>query len=353
MRFRPSALAFVPLTLVLLARSLHAWGDEGHQTVNKLALAALPADFPAFVREPANAQRVVFLANVPDRWRNADPYLKQSGGAWEDHFIDLEQLPMAGLDPKTVPSTRFDFALMFAAGRIAHSQNFLPFDPATNLDHTKEWAGFAPWGIAECYHRLRAAFGYLKAFEELGGTPDEIANAKADVVYWMGIVGHYIGDCAQPLHTTNNHNGWVGPNPDGYTTWPGFHAWIDSGFITKAGVKAADLAPRMKPVEAIPLGTREDGRDPFFVVAMDYIMKTHEKVEPLYKLEKASLLGHGEQPITKEAIEFFDERLMAGGDMLARVWVTAWKNAPLDTYLRTALGKRMEPAPTEAKKKKS
>ena len=39
----------------------------------------------------------------------------------------------------------------------------------------------------------------------------------------MGVMGHYVGDCAQPLHTTKHHNGWVGENPHGYTTWPGLH----------------------------------------------------------------------------------------------------------------------------------
>jgi hypothetical protein len=350
MRFRLLALALAPLCVAAIAPALHAWGDEGHQTVNRLALAALPADFPAFVREPANTQRVVFLANVPDRWRNADPFLKQSGGAWVDHFLDIEQFPMAGLDPKTVPSTRLDFALMFAAGRIAHAERFPPLDPAKNLDHTKEWPGFAPWGIAECYHRLRAAFGYLKAYEELKGTPEEIANSRADIVYWMGVMGHYVGDCAQPLHTTNSHDGWVGPNPKGYSTALGIHPWIDSGFIAKAGVKAADLIPRMKPVEAIALGPRDDGRDPFFVVAMDYIIAQNKKVEPLYELDKAKLLGQGDLPITAEARDFIEGQLIVGGDMLARVWVTAWKNAPLDTFLRTSLGKRLESAAAAPKK---
>jgi hypothetical protein len=349
MRTRLIAFAFAAFCATSITPALRAWGEEGHKMVNQLALASLPADFPAFVRAPENATRVIYLANIPDRWRNADPFLKQVGGAWVDHFLDLEQLPEAGLDPKKVPSLRLDFALVFAAGRIAHAKNFPAIDPATNADHTKEWPGFAPWAIAEWYHKLRSAFGYLKAFEEMGGTPEEIANAKADALYAMGVMGHYIGDCAQPLHTTNSHNGWVGPNPNGYTTWPGFHSWIDSGFINKAGVKPAELLPRVKTAEPFALGPREDGRDPFFVVAMDYIIAQHVQVEPLYKLEKAALLGHGEQPITNEARAFFADRLLTGADMLARVWVTAWKNASPDTYLRTALTRRNAP-PAQPKK---
>ncbi len=338
--FRAASLA-----VVLATPALRAWDAEGHRIVNQLALAALPADFPAFVRAPEAADRIAFLANVPDRWRNVDPALRQVGGSWTDHYCDLEYLTDAGLDPRTVPSLRLDFVLVFAAGRIAHSGKFPAIDPAKNTDHTREWPGFAPWAIAEYYHKLRSAFAYLKAYQEVGGTPEEIANSKADAIYIMGVMGHYVGDGAQPLHTTAHFNGWVGANPNGYSTWPGFHSWIDGGFTVKARVKTADLLPRIPTAEPIALATRTDGRDPFFVAAMDYLIAQHALVEPLYRLEKDAKLGHGEQPITAEARALIEGQLLTGGTMLARMWLTAWQTAPVDTYLRTQLGKRQQAAP--------
>ena len=330
-------LALVSLTFAVAG---HAWDHVGHSTVNQLALAALPADFPAFVREPAAAERIVFLANVPDRQRNVDPWLKQVGASWTDHFLDIEQLPEAGLDPRTVSSFRYDFVVAFAAGRAAHPERFRAVDPAKNADHTREWAGFAPWAIAEWCQKIRSAFAYLKAYEEMGGTPAEIANARADAIYAMGILGHYVGDCAQPLHTTDKFNGWTGPNPKGYTIWNGFHSWIDGGLIAKAGITADSLKSRMTPAEALPATTPPDGRDPIFIAAMDYILASHELVEPLYQMEKDSLLGNGDKPITPEGRAFIEGRLTTGGAMLAKLWVTAWKSAPVDTYLRAQLAKR-------------
>ncbi|MES1167839.1 MAG: hypothetical protein ABUL61_01585, partial [Oleiharenicola lentus] len=266
------------LLLAVLPLAAHAWDYEGHRMVNQLALASLPADFPAFVRDPAAAERIAFLAGEPDRWRNVDPWLKQSGSSWTDHFLDIEQLADAGLDAHTVPSLRYDFALAFAAGRAAHADKFAPIDPAKNIDHTREWPGFAPWAITEWTQKLRSGFAALKAFEEMGGTPVEIANTQADIVYVMGVLGHYVGDCAEPLHTTRHHNGWVGDNPNGYTTWPGFHTWIDSGFINKAGIKAADLLPRLTAQAPLEFLNRADGRDPIFVVAMDYVIAQNQLV---------------------------------------------------------------------------
>jgi hypothetical protein len=243
---------------------------------------------------------------------------------------------------------RYEFALAFAAGRATHADKFPALDPARNAERTNEWPGFSPWAITECFQKLRSAFSYLKAFEEVGGTPEEITNAKADVIYAMGVIGHYIGDAAQPLHTTKHHNGWVGPNPNGYTTWPRFHSWIDGGFVAKAKIAAEGLMPRVAPAKTFVTGPRGDGRDPFFVVTMDYILAQHDLVEPLYKLEKAGQLGHGEQPITKEGRDFIEGQLLTAGQMLARMWVTAWQSAPVDTYLRTNLAKRQAPATKSA-----
>lgn len=328
------------LLLCVFTLTARAWDYEGHRMVNQLALAALPEDFPAFVREPANASRIAFLAGEPDRWRNVpDGVMKQSGGSWTDHFCDLEYLPAAGLDPARVPSFRYDFILRFAAGRATHPENFPPIDPAKNPDHTAEWPGFAPWAITEHYLRLKSAFSYLKVFEELG-TPEEIAQARANVVHSMGVMGHYVGDVAQPLHTTKHHNGWVGDNPNGYTAWRGFHSWIDGGFIAKAGLRLEDLLPRVAPAGPLPLTPQPDGRDPFFVVAMDYLIEQNKLVEPLYALEKKGVFRAEVAATSDEGKAFIGARLLAGGGMLARIWVTAWRHAAPDTYLRAQLLKR-------------
>ncbi len=336
---------------LLAAVNVRAWDAEGHRIVASLGLTALPADYPAFARDAAAAARIDFLTNVPDRWRNVDPWLKQMGASWTDHFLDIEQLADAGLDPRTISSFRLDFATAFAAGRAAHADKFHPIDPARNLDHTREWPGSAPWAIAEWFNKLRSAFGYLKAYEELGGTPAEIANAKEDVIYAMGILAHYVGDCAQPLHTTIHHNGWTGDNPNGYTTWAGFHSWIDGAIVARTGITAAQLTQRVKPGQVLALNARADGRDPFFVVAVDYIVEQNKLVEPLYQLEKAGKLGNekpdanGKQPFPPKAVApegraFIEERLLTGGNMLATFWASAWKGAPVDTYLRSQLAKR-------------
>ena len=337
------------LSALFGALSANAWDYEGHRTVNQLALAALPADFPAFVRDPVNAERIAFLAGEPDRWRNVgDLPLKHYNGM--DHYCDLEQLADAGLDATTVPSFRYDFVAQFAAGRTAHPDKFPAVDPAKNTDHTREWPGFAPWAITEYYAKLKSAFSYLKAFEETG-TPVEIANAQADVIYLMGVMGHYVGDCAQPLHTTVHHNGWVGPNPQGYTTSTTIHSWIDGGFFAKAGIKSEALVSRVTPAQAIGLVVQADSRDPMFVAVMNYLLAQQKLVEPLYILEKAGKFSREKtEAVTPEGRDFIEARLLTGGGMLGSIWLTAWKQAGPDVYLRAQLLKRQAASAAPAAK---
>lgn len=335
----------VSLALLALAglTPLAAWDYAGHRLVNQMALAALPEDFPAFVREPVAAERIAFLAGEPDRWRNnSDLPIKHANGL--DHYLDVEQLAEAGLTPATVAPMRLAFATQYAAGRVANPAAYAPIDPAKNRDRTREWPGFAPWAIAEHYGKLRSAFAYLKAYEEHGGTAEEIANARANAVYIMGVMGHFVGDCAQPLHTTVHHNGWVGDNPEGYTTKPGIHAWIDEGLIAKAGIDFASLAGRVKPATALELSAASEGQDAFFSAVMSYFMQQHAHVEAVYALEKAGELGMGTTDVSPTARALIEGQLHAGGQMLAAIWVTAWKTAPTDTYLQAQLAKRQADA---------
>ncbi len=323
-----------------ISSSAQAWDYEGHRMVNQIALAALPADFPPFVKTPAAAERIAFLAGEPDRWRNSTdlPFKHCSG---PDHYLDFEQLGFAGFEKKEVPDMRYVFTTKFAAGRASNPTEFPAIDEEKNADHTRELPGFVPWAITENYGKLKSSFTYLKTLQELG-TPEEIANAEANVIYIMGVMGHYVGDSAQPLHITIHHNGWVGYNPNDYTRWSGFHAWIDGGFIAKAGIKSEKLVKMAKPAEPWKLSTEVDPRDPMFVSVLDFIEKQHAFVEPLYALEKTGAFKAENAATSVEGREFIETRLLAGGQALASIWLAAWKNAGPDTYLRGQLIKRRE-----------
>lgn len=328
------------LVAVMLANSASGWDYEGHRIVNSAALAALPADFPAFVRAPEAAERIAFLSGEPDRWRNT-PDLPLKHCASPDHYFDLEQITAAGLALENLPALRYDFMLAFAAGRAAHPTAFLPIDQERDRDHTAQWPGFAPWAITENYARLKSAFSYLKVYQELG-TPAEIANAEANVIYQMGVLGHYVGDCAQPLHLTIHHNGWVGENPENHSRWPGLHAWIDGGFPAKADIRLEGILPQVVPAKPWSMAASPDERDPMFSAVLGFISGQHAFVLPLYQLESKGEFKSTAVATSTVGKKFIENRLLAGSQALASIWLTAWKEAGPDSYLRGQLESRRD-----------
>ncbi len=334
---RPHALLATAALALASAVRLFAWDYEGHRAVNLTALASLPTDFPAFVKAPAARERIAFLSGEPDRWRNVPQDLPLKHASSGDHFIDFEDFAPLDLTPATVSDLRYIFTAQLFAARAAHPERFRPIDPEKNKDRTRELVGYLPWTIAESYARLKSAFSYLKAYEEAGGTPDEIANAQANIVYLMGVMGHYVGDGSQPLHTTKHYNGWVGENPNGFTVDRKFHSWIDGGFLGKTGgLDLAQLEQQVKPAARLSMVVGPTGRDPIFDHSMNYLVAQFAFVEPLYTLEKSGKLKP-EAPESKEGKTFLETQIASAAHMLGSLWLTAWQEAPPDTYLRAQL----------------
>jgi hypothetical protein len=328
-----------------------AWDYEGHHAINELALASLPKDFGGFELTPALKGRIEYLAGEPDRWRNiGDLPLKNFNGP--DHYIDLEDLKLFGLTPETLPMMRYDFAADIAKARAAHPEKFPPIDPDKDADHTRELDGFLPWAITENYEKLKSDFSSLKAFRQYGGTPEEIANAQADCIYVMGVMGHYVGDGAQPLHTTVHFNGWVGDNPKHYTAGPVtgmertfIHAWIDGGYFrATGGIKVDALIGKIQPATRISNADQPNG---MFKAAVNYLVEQNKFVEPLYEMEKNGQLT-GAAGKGMDGRPFLEGQLVKAGQMLGNIWLTAWLEAPEDTYLERQLQQRAS-AGTETK----
>ncbi|MGA2869684.1 MAG: hypothetical protein ABSF34_11060 [Verrucomicrobiota bacterium] len=320
------------LALGAFAFNAGAWDYEGHHAVNELALASLPPDF-GIQLTPELKNRIAFLAGEPDRWRNTpDLPLKHFNGP--DHYFDLEDIQLLGLTPDTLPPLRYDFVADIALARAAHPEKFPKIDPDHDSDHTRELDGFLPWAITENYEKLKSDFSTLKTLRQYGGSPVDIANAEADCVYVMGVMGHYVGDGSQPLHTTKHFNGWVGDNPKGYTTRQNFHAWIDGGYFKKTGgIKVDQLVGQIQA--ATPLANAEEP-DGVFHDVVAYIVEQNKYVEPLYEMEKnGQLTGVGDKGM--DALPFLDGQLVKGGQMLGNLWLTAWQQASEDTYLERQL----------------
>jgi hypothetical protein len=265
----------------------HAWGNDGHRMINRLAASSLPADVPAFLRSETTLNEIEYLGPEPDRWRSpAEPEL--SSAQAPEHFIDLE--PADALGP--LPHKRFDFeAKVYAAG------------------DRPDRIGLQPWQTIEVWERLKAA---MRQYRTLTANHENTAPVEAAIVFYAAWLGHYVGDGANPLHTTIQYNGWTGPNPNGYTTEHKIHYEFESPFVS-ANIHSPDIAAKMTPVKAI------DGD--MFDAYVVYLRQTATYVEKVYQLEKAGgFAGEG----SPESRGFAAERLAAGASMLRDMIYSAW-----------------------------
>jgi hypothetical protein len=338
-----------------LAFNAAAWDYEGHRAVNELALASLPANFPAFVLSPEARERIAFLAGEADRWRNVTSTKNGTGltlghASGPDHYLDMEDLKLCGLTPATLPPFRYDFVAAITKARAEHPDRFPAIDPAKNADHTRELCGFLPWTIAESFQKLQSGFSVLAALEKNGGTPEEISNAKQNILYVMGVMGHFAGDAGQPLHTTMYHHGWTtNNNPNRYTTSFKFHQWIDGGFFAgTGGIDEKKLALQIRPAQKLAGAAGPDG---VFAAAVQFIDAQNKLVEPLYILDRDGKLSNKENR-GAEGRAFLEGQLVKSGQLLGDLWFTAWATAPEDTYLQRELQKRAEAAAGKAPEKK-
>lgn len=285
-RLAASAL-FTMTCLVALPLSAHAWGNEGHRMINRLAASTLPPDVPAFLHSGDALDEIEYLGPEPDRWRSPAESELNAAQAPE-HFIDLE--PADALGP--LPRRRLDFeAEVFAAGQ------------------RPEKIGLQPWETDEVWERLKAA---LREYRNLAAAGKDTRPVEQAALFYAGWLGHYVGDGSQPLHTTVQYNGWTGPNLNGYTTAHQIH-WQFEGPFVAANVHAPDVQARMTPLHPI------DGD--IFDAYVAYLRHTATYVEQVYQLDKAGdFVGAG----TPESRDFAVARLAAGASMLRDMIYSAW-----------------------------
>lgn len=159
----PVISAAVLVVWLVSGVAAYAWGPTAHRLVNRWAVSTLPPEIRGFFE--ANRQFLIDHANDSDAAMQKDRYER------ERHYIYLDRY---GRFPYLKLPHAFDSAVaQYGAGRV-------------NRD------GLLPWQVGKISLRLTEA---LKAqnWEE--------ARLNA------ALLGHYVADGHDPLHTTENYDG--------------------------------------------------------------------------------------------------------------------------------------------------
>ena len=295
--------ALTAATLFLAVHAALAWGPDGHMWINYLAGQSLPTSMPAFLRTQSALDSLAYYGLEPDRWRSAaEPELNAAQAP--EHYILLDVADEALAGP--LPHRRYDFIRALSAAQAKHP----------DLDLTPEHVGLQPYVTTEVDERLQSAFRDYRAALK---SKEDLRPIEAEILFYAGWLGHYVGDGAQPMHTSIHINGWVGPNPHGYITQKEFHWAYENDFVS-ANIKSADVAPLV--AAAKPQALAGDIFDDYLA----YLRQSNTHVEKLYQLQKAgALTGKG----TAESRAFTAERLAAGAIELRNMIYTAWLRSAL------------------------
>ncbi len=321
-----------------------AWNSHGHRTITILAIEGMPADAPGWLKEEPYKAMIAEQSSEPDRWRGTRiPPMGHENGP--DHYLDVELLEEFGLTLQTLPLYRYDYMRAMAIAKHEHPEKVSTYDQAGDDQRQYEWPGFAAHSITEHYAKLVSSFNTWRILDavvrdrpaEAEQRTHQVELARLNVIYHMGVLSHFVGDMAQPLHSTKHYNGWVGDNPSGYIASKGFHSYIDGAIVDHHRIDADSLRAGM--AYAVTIDAKSPWND-----TVTYIGRTFERVEPLYILQKSG-------DLEKEPGNVFIEAcLRDGASMLSAFYSAAWEaseptNEQVSSYLRFNALERSKAAP--------
>jgi len=293
------------ISALLLAPSFClGWGARGHREINAAAIRALPAGELDFLK--AQESWIIYLSTIPDTYRTQnEPFLKIFEDPNHGWFIEQSAELM-----KNPPRSRYEFV-------IALYQNHLRAkDKLTNV----RWTGTLPYAAVEHFERMQAAMRRLRAARKAAAgdkdgkqeSVDETRFIEQEIATYIGLLGHYIGDGAMPLHDSIHHDGWQGDNPKNFTRDPRIHGRMESRFVDLIQAKAADFAPR--------IGAARVYEDPFAAI-VKHLLDSAALTEKVYEID---LKDQWADPKNEEARVLAYKQLAAAAETLRNLIVTAW-----------------------------
>lgn len=288
------------LTLSILGAVIATagWGVRGHTIANRLAVQSMPADGPVFLKN--YTEWIAATGPVPDSWRGtSEPYSKifedPNHGWFKEQFAFLKQ----------IPRSRYEFVIaVYDEYRRLQST-----DPERAKLTNVRWTGTLPYAAMENYDRMKAA---MRLYRRLASENKDTKFLEQDIAFYMGWLGHYTADGAQPLHDTIHHDGWLGPNPKNYTTDPRIHGRFETAFVDLIELTEADLKPELAGAKVLD--------DPFAAI-LEHLDDAASHVEDVYQLDQKGAFA---DKTSRPGRDLATKQLAKAATLLRDLTYTAW-----------------------------
>lgn len=319
------------LTIFLAAfttQTAWAWGGRGHDTICATAVFLVKEKGlrEYLVNKP---QMMGHLCNIPDTyWKSLGPDIGKQGNS--THFIDLELL---GMKVEDVP---LDYQGI--VDKFTGTPNKFKNDGSMIYSVPQEF-GSAWWRADQFMKRIAGQATEFATAPQPTNSKEEqdeklvYNKASFQMLVDMGLMGHFVGDIAQPFHTTVDYDGYESGHG-------GIHAYYEDSVVGEFDgdleYRVLKAARAMKSPSFLKPATTVEKMKALSIISLKDIPKIY-KVDPVIKkseLKKEkgmSLKTAAERKPASVAFKKMDkmivDQMARGAILLAHLWDEAYISA--------------------------
>jgi hypothetical protein len=192
-------LLFIMNSLNLCSFNAFGWGNRGHSLICESAIHLVKnEELKNFLLSRTLA--LSYLCNIPDTfWRQ--PEFSKTGDS--THFIDSD---LAGVTLNEVPVVYSEFVNKFK--NKTRITNKAPIFSVAKEVGTSWWRA-EQFVLRAITNGKKAKSLALPSKGEEKSDEHPFNKEVFNMLINMGVLGHFVGDNAQPMHTTVNYDGWA------------------------------------------------------------------------------------------------------------------------------------------------
>lgn len=337
-------LTCLSLSVLTLSLSLPAfgWGERGHDSVTRIAARLLATDadpeVAAWGKVLASKEHMLaHLSNVPDiAWRRGGPEMDRLNTP--SHFVDLEfALPKGELNDKVALPQSFEAYQKMLQQNCKKPGPFCA--PGETMADKLLKAGHAPFRIQNLTQELSVQLSELKRLQaDAQSSPEARTEAMQRALLYAGVLSHFVGDIANPHHTSVDYDGW-------HTNQGGLHSYFESELVDAQDFALETEVYLDAKRHSPSLGIFLDSKGDFLKMAWALVRDSHQKKSLLAAHDQRfSLLKPSESQrsderekskprraerrapyeVSREFRDLIVMRLSMGADALAQFWKAAF-----------------------------
>ncbi len=293
--FRTTIILF--LAHLIFPDGAFAWGARGHALLCETAAYVASSGekrkkHPHFLK--SKSFDLAYYCNVPDIiWKRPKTYKKE----FANHFMNLEYF-----DEVIPKKQRRGQSSPYVLSREEFNRKFKKLKPTRG----RSW-----WRIRELATELESITKNLKQKKI---TKEKRHKLQAQWLLHVGIIGHYIGDLAMPLHVSKNYDGQLSGQK-------GIHSYFEGSMVTELYLdKNFGLQEKVyqKALERWPEFSKKNNDKEILLLVQELSRDSASQKDKLLQLDKKTGRKSPDKSMSVYR-ELIKERLAVGALYLALV----------------------------------